>query len=188
MIHPQDYEALERLFRGSEIPEDLVQEYELQRLMAATYGHVGPLGMGMVVPMMRALGYGVVRKVSPEGVDWRKHIGSEVIAQYGDRDVHGVVVGLGTNSRLDVELDGYGEVELPRYCVKLIPVLEVEAVKPLEIKDNPWATVSRGTKVVVSNGDSKVEGRFLKVVPDGLRVKVGKEEQTAAAGTVELAP
>lgn len=188
MIHPDDYDAMEKMFRGADIPDDLVAEYEVNRLMTAAYGHVGPLGMNLVIPMMRALGYGkVVVKAAPT-VDWRNHVGSQVVAQYGDRKVAGELTGFGTNSRLILRLEGYGEVELPRYCVQLVPVCELEMEKPAEVKSDPWASVSRGAKVVVASDKGSVTGRFLGLDPEGLRVKVGNKELVTAPNLVELAP
>lgn len=188
MIHPDDYEAIERMFRGTNIPDDLVAEYEVQRLMASAYGHSGALGMNLVIPLMRALGYGKVAEKVALNVDWRKHVGSAVVAQYGDSKVVGKVLGFGSNSRLVLELQGYGEVELPRYCVQLVPVRELDVEKPAEVKSDPWASVSRGTKVVVDPGDSQTIGRFLRVVPEGLYIKVGSCERIVASSLVELGP
>lgn len=188
MIHPDDYEAMERMFRGGNIPEDLAVEYEIQRLMASSYGHSGALGMGLVIPLMRALGYGKVAEKIILNVDWRKQIGSQVIAQYGDSKVVGKVLGLGTNSRLVLDLQGYGEVELPRFCVQLVPVRELDVEKSVELKSDPWASVSRGTKIVVLGGAVPAAGRFLAATPNGLRVKVGSEEKTVSPDLVELAP
>jgi hypothetical protein len=188
MIHPDDYDAMERMFRDANIPEDLAAEYEIQRLMASACGHSGALGVGLVVPMMRALGYGKVAEKILLNVDWRKRIGSQVVAQYGDASVAGKVLGLGSNGRLVLDLQGYGEVELPRYCVQLVPVRELDVEKPAEIKSDPWGGVSRGTKIVVLNGDERTVGRFLKATPGGLLVKVGSEEKTVSPDLVELAP
>jgi hypothetical protein len=188
MIHPDDYDAIEKMFRGTNIPDDLAEEYEIQRLMASAYGHAGALGMNLVIPLMRALGYGKVAEKVVLNVDWRNHVGSQVVAQYGDRKVVGKVLGFGSNCRLVLELQGYGEVELPRYCVQLVPIKELDIEKPIEVKSDPWASVSRGTKVVIDPGDSQTIGRFLKVVPDGLCIKVGNYERIVAPSLVELAP
>lgn len=181
MIHKDDYDAMERMFRGSEIPEDLLNEYELQRRMASSYGHVGALGMNLVIPMMRALGYGKVVEVTAENVDWRRHIGEEVIAQYGDQQAPGKLVGLGVNGRLALNLTGYGEVELPRYCVRLAPTQE------LVVDTGAWAKVKRGSKVVVQTADGPEDAKFVKVTPDGVTVKLGNEELVFPHNSVELA-
>jgi hypothetical protein len=188
MLHPEDYDAIEKMFRGSDIPADLIAEYEINRLMASAYGHSGPLGMNLVIPLMRALGYGKVAEKLVLNVDWRKCIGSQVVAQYGDQKVLGKVIGLGTNSRLVLDLQGYGEIELPRYCVQLVPVRELDVEKPPELKSDPWAGVLRGTKVVVTTAAGPADGRFIKVAPHGLLVKVKNEELVLRPDLVELAP
>lgn len=130
MIHQDDYDAMTRMFRDTTIPDDVCEEYEVVRRMASSYGHVGALGMNLVVPMMRMLGYGKLVEKKVVNVDWRHHIGENVTAEYGDRRVSGKIVGLGVNGRLVLELDGYsGEVELPRYCVQLKPEPELSVDK-----------------------------------------------------------
>lgn len=181
MLHPEDYDAMDKLFRGAEIPEDLLAEYELQRKMAQAYGHVGAMGMHLVIPMMRHLGYGKVVEHVSENVDWRKHMGEPVIAEYGDAKVPGVVTQIGLHGRLGVELRGYGYTELPKYCVQLAPTQELEMAK------SAWDKVKTGAKVTVKMPDHKpVTGKFLQRTPDGVHVKVGDAESVYPPECVEL--
>lgn len=181
MIHPEDYDAMEKLFRGTEIPDDLVAEYELQRKMAGAYGHVGAMGMHLVIPMMRHLGYGKVVEHVTENVDWRKHMGEEVIADYGDTKVPGVVTQIGTRGRLGVELRGHGYTELPKYCVQLAPT------KELEMSKSAWDKVQTGAKVTVQlPGAKPMTGKFIQRTPDGVHVRVGNKESVYPPERVEL--
>ena len=121
MIHPNDYNAMEKIFGTPNLPEDVSKEYAIVRKMADAYGHTGQLGLNLVIPMLRRLGYGKIVEKPIENVDWRRHVGCEIVAQYGDVLAPGVLSGIGTNGRLWVKLDDYGEVEVPRYCVKVKP-------------------------------------------------------------------
>lgn len=181
MIHTDDYDAMARMFGDGELPEDVVEEYEVQRRMTFAFGHSGALGMNLLIPMLRGLGYGKIVDKPQENVDWRRHIGEEVIAQYGDEQVPGRLRGLSENGRLELNLDRYGVVDVPRYSVKLKPTRE------LDMKQDPWAKVKRGTKVVVKMGDGNHEGKLTSVSARGLRVRVGEETLLCSPENVELA-
>lgn len=125
MIHHSDFEVIESLLGTPDIPEDVSLEYELRQQMYHSAGGTGPLRALALVDLLRFLGYGSLRETTPEGTDWRQEIGKPILAMYGDREVSGILNGLGQYGTLLVSLDGYdGEVELPRYCVKLAPQLE----------------------------------------------------------------
>jgi hypothetical protein len=180
LIHPNDYAAMEKLFRGQDIPDDLVDEYEIQRKMCDAYGHVGALGMNLVIPMMRRLGYGKIVQQTVENVDWRRHMGENVIASYGDQKVAGKLTGLGIHHLLGIELQGYGYVELPRYCVQLAPTRELQVTK------DAWGHVKKGAAVTVKTDKGPKRGRFVESTPDGVRVKIGDEEAVYPPENVEL--
>lgn len=181
MIHSDDFEAMEKLFGSSELPQELLSEYEVQQRMSRAFGHSGSLGMTILIPMMRSLGYGKIVTKTPEIVDWRRHIGEGVIAQYGDELAPGKLVGLGEQGRLVLDLDSYGTVELPRFCVKLAPINE------LAMEQNPWIKVKRGTKVVVQTDAGPKEGKFTSVAGTCVRVKIGQEDILCSPESVELA-
>jgi hypothetical protein len=180
MMHPVDYEAIDKLFRGADIPDDLVNEYEIWQKMASAYGHVGALGMQLVIPMLRQLGYGKVVEQASESVSWRKHIGEAVLVSYDDRIVPGKLVEMGLQGKLGIELEGVGYIEAPRYTVKLAPTRELEVVK------DAWGKVKKGAKVAVSVGGKTVHGKFVDSTPDGVRVKAGVSETVYPPEAVEL--
>lgn len=179
MIHSSDYDAMEKMFRGS-VPDDVRDEYAIVRKMADCYGHTGALGPYLIIPMLRRLGYGRVVERQVENVDWRRHMNEPVQVKYGDKVVDGKVVGLGVNSRLVVETREYGELELPRHCVSLVPEIE------LSVAPNPWAAVEMGAPVVVHSGDKDVRGKFAGLSDEGVLVKVGSKETVYACDEVEL--
>lgn len=180
MIHPEDYDAMVKLFRGKEPPDDVVDEYEVQRRMASMYGHNGPLGMYLVIPMLRQLGYGKVVERPVKHIEWREHIGDEVVVAYGDQKVPGRLVSLATNHYLRVATDQYGEIELPRYAVELPPT------KELLTERDAWARVKRGVRVVVKTDGEPLVGKFMGRNSDGVCVKVGTESRTYPPEFVEL--
>lgn len=180
MIHRVDSDAMEKIFNSTNLPEDVQKEYAIVRKMADTYGHTGPLGMNLVIPMLRRLGYGKVVEKTVENVDWRRHMGAAVVAQYGDQKVDGKLVSLSTNSRLIVDTEQYGELEFPRYLVSL------KAPSELDVTRDPWASVEAGAAVIVHSGDKDVRGKFVGVSEGGVLVKVGSKEVTYSSDEVEL--
>jgi len=180
MIHPNDYDAMEKMFRGEAIPEDVKAEYDVVRKMANCYSVSGPLGPNLVIPMLRKLGYGRVEQKPQANVDWRSKIGERVLAQYGDKDVDGILIGLGINGRLSLDLEGYGEVELPRHCVRVPPSEELIANKEW------WEVADEGTPVVVHDGDKSTRAKFVAAVEDGIKVRIGSKEQVYTRADVEL--
>jgi len=148
--------------------------------MADCYGHTGALGPYLIIPMLRRLGYGKVVEKQAVNVDWRRHMNEPVDVLYGDKHVDGKVVGLGVNGRRVVDTREYGELEVPRHCVSLIPEIE------LSVAQNPWASVEEGASVVVHSGDKDVRGKFVGLSEDGVLVKVGSKETVYACEEVEL--
>jgi len=180
MIHPNDYSAMEKMFGNSDLPEDVRREYAVVRKMADAYGHSGALGLNLVIPMLRRLGYGKIVEKPVQNVDWRNEMGARVVAQYGDVLAEGVLSGLGMNGRLWVALDEYGEVEVPRYSVKL------KAEAALSTEKSVWDAVEEGAAVIVHREDKDVNGRFLGVSDTGLRVRLGPKEFVYPSDVVEL--
>lgn len=186
MIHPADYEAMNAMFRGAELPRDLCDEYEMQKRMASAFGHSGALGLWLIVPMMRRLGYGRVSdQKSKTNVDWRRHIGDKVVAQYGNREVNGEVVGLGDNGYLVVKVPEYGEVELPRYCVQLPDKKRLD-MEQGALGHDEWMKVRRGTKVVLQTEDGPVEAKLVASTGQGVKVTVDGDEAIYPYEAVEL--
>lgn len=181
MFHPEDYAAIEKLFRGAAIPEDLATEYEICRKMVTAWGHSGSLGMYLIIPLMRRLGYGKIVEQVPVEVDWRTHLGDEVIVQYGDQRVGGKLLDLCHHHRLGIQLEGYGYVEMPRYCVQLVPS------KELEIAKTAWEQVKKGAKVTVTTEAGPVPGKFVESTGDGLRVNIRGGNAIYPVEAVELA-
>jgi len=180
MIHPVDFDAMEKLFRGAEIPEALQQEYETQQRMTRAWGNSGPLGMNLIIPMMRLLGYGKIVEQALENVDWRNHIGEEVSVLYADSLVRGKLIDLGNNSRLTVQLERFGVVDVPRYCVKAKPLEEIHPER------NDWVDVKPGTKVVVHGKEGDLNGKLEGAQGQSVRVKVGRESLVCPVDSVEL--
>lgn len=120
MIHPNDSEVLCSLLRVSDIPAEIVKEYEIRRRMYHSGGGSGALGIQQLIGVMRHVGVELPAREVPVNVDWRAHVGEPIIAKYGDKDLAGALVGLCDGGNLVVLLDGVaGEVEIPRHFVKL---------------------------------------------------------------------
>lgn len=120
MIHPNDAEVLCSLLRVSDIPATIVDEYEIRRRMYHAGGGSGALGIQQLIGVLRHVGVDLPARDVPVNVDWRDHVGDAIVAKYGDQDVSGTLVSLCDGGNLVLVLDGIdGEVELPRYCVKL---------------------------------------------------------------------
>lgn len=128
MIHPYDQETLQSLLRVEQIPDDVSEEYEIRRRMYHSAGGSGMVGVHILIDMLRFLGYGKLEKAEADAVtDWRKEIGKPVIAKYKGKKTKGVLVGLAQFGRLDLELEGFGRVEIPRKSVRLAPKEELVA-------------------------------------------------------------
>lgn len=121
MLHPRDEESLCALLRVSEVPEKVVAEYDIRQRMYHSGGGTGPLGIGLLIGVLRHVGVALPEREVPVEVDWRKHLGEPVLVLYGDQKKSGKVMGLVDGGNLVVLLDGVdGEVELPRHCVSLV--------------------------------------------------------------------
>lgn len=132
MIHPNDAEVLCSLLRVSDVPDDVVAEYEIRRRMYHSGGGSGALGIQQLIGVLRHVGVELPENPVPVSVDWRKYIGAPVTALYGDKTVSGEVTGLGEGGMLFLRLVGYeGDVELPRHCVALAP-----DAKPTKVSAN----------------------------------------------------
>lgn len=110
MIHPEDEEALQRMLRVSELPGDVVEEYEMWLGMFHRGGASGPLGCTGLIAMLRHLGH--APEPAPAAAvttDWRTvptdgTARVKVITDTGEQE--GAFVGFVMGGVLAIQFDG----------------------------------------------------------------------------------
>jgi len=180
MIHPNDREAMEKMFRGEPIPAAVLEEYDMVRGMADCYNVCGQLGPGIVISMLRRMGYGRIAYEYPEHVEWRNYVGKRVAARYGDTTVEATLQSLGMDGRLVLDTDAYGRIELPRRCVSVLPE------KVVQVARGGWEDAEEGASVVVQTDTRRTRGKFVGASEEGVKVKIGAVEQLFPYDEVEL--
>jgi hypothetical protein len=110
MIHPQDERSLQRMLGESEIPTELVAEYELRLSLYHRDGNSGPLGTVGMIDLVRSLGLG--RKPAVENakvVSWRDYPNDgsvRVEARFFGEWMPGVYLGFVDSGTIAVRIDG----------------------------------------------------------------------------------
>lgn len=119
-----DQEAILKVIRLEAIPAEILAEYEIRKKMFGRMGCSNEMSAEAVVDLIRGAGFTPVDNTTKTtAVDWRGIArGTEVEAEVGGRWQHGVYLGLGTDGKLDVRLDGNDWVhECRQKFVRLAP-------------------------------------------------------------------
>jgi len=86
---------------------------------------------------------------------------------------------------LAVNVPEYGELELPRHCVRLANYREL-SMDQGALGHDEWMKVRRGAKVVLQTDEGPVEGKFIASTGEGVKVKVDDTEAIHPYDAVEL--
>ncbi len=110
MIHRQDEFSIQRILGVSDLPTEVVSEYELRLSMYHRDGNSGPLGTIALIDMVRSLGLRpekVVERIAP--VDWRNYPVDGTVrvqARFFGAWMPGVYLGPVEAGTIAVRLDG----------------------------------------------------------------------------------
>ena len=132
ILSTQDHDTLQRILGKVEIPEAVEQEYEIRAQMFHTEG-TGPLGIAMLVDLVRSLGYKPA-KIKPNGteVDWRQYPQdgrTKVEAMFFGNWNPGTFLGFGEHGVLMLRMDFDETIkEVRKDLARVVTVLHAEQV------------------------------------------------------------
>ncbi len=193
MFIPADYDLLREMAGINDPSPELIAEYDTRlNMFHRGHGH-GPIGVAMMVDLLRFMDIKPKPITKADGtIDWKKHIGTRVEAR-ADMDSewkpgeirriagagrlvvkHDDTDWLGEYSPMHVRLKAE-EPELPHSDVPIDE--EPELPHPEEAVDNdvyPFEAADKGDPVRVVIDKKVMEGQFVKVAPAQVDAKGGE--------------